>query len=384
MTRPRCRGDNQLLTLDELRRHAVARSLFPPTSLPQALEALGFVQADPIRAPARAQDLILRHRVTGYRAGDLDRQYSRLDIHEDFFINYGFVTDRVFRLMHPRRGEAPWSVSRGRHVKRLLEFIRDRGAVHPRQVDDHFSLGTVTNYWGGASNATTHLLDAMHYRGLLRVARREAGIRIYELHEHEPARVSPAERRRRLDALVDVVVNLYAPLPAASLSYAVRRLRYAAPQWAGELTAALHRAKARLAQARVGGTDWYWPAGEQPDGAEPREAVRLLAPFDPVVWDRRRFELFWNWPYRFEAYTPVPKRRWGYYALPLLWRDQVIGWANASVTGDELTIETSYVAGRPPRDRAFRPALADEQARMRVFLGLAPRRDHSVDPDLGS
>ena len=59
---------------------------------------------------------------------------------------YGFVTDRVFRLMHPRRGQAPWSVSRRRHVNGLLEFIRVRGPVHPRQVDEHFSLGTVTDY----------------------------------------------------------------------------------------------------------------------------------------------------------------------------------------------------------------------------------------------
>ena len=358
------------MTIDQLRRHAVTRSLFPPTSLPKALEAFGFVQADPIRAPARAQDLTLRHRVTNYRAGDLERQYSRLDVHEDFFINYGFVTDRVFRLMHPRRGPAPWSVARGRHVKRVLEFIRARGPVHPRQVDDHFSLGTVTNYWGGSSSATTHLLDAMHYRGLLRVVRREAGIRIYALREHPADRMDAPERRRRLDALVDVVVNIYAPLPAASMSYAVRRLRYAVPQWSNELTAALQRARHRLAHARVDGVDWYWPTGETPGAVEPDQAVRFLAPFDPVVWDRRRFELFWKWPYRFEAYTPVPKRRWGYYALPLLWRDDVIGWANASVAEGALRIDVGYVAGTPPRDRRFRQALADERARLCAFLDL--------------
>ncbi|EWS60580.1 hypothetical protein Y695_04569 [Hydrogenophaga sp. T4] len=55
--------------------------------------------------------------------------------------------------------------------------------------------------------------------------------------------------------------------------------------------------------------------------------MRLLAPFDPVVWDRDRFERLWDWAYRFEAYTPPAKRVRGYYAMPLLWRDQVIGWA---------------------------------------------------------
>ena len=368
------------MTIDELRRYAVTRSLFPPTSLPKALEALGFVQADPIRAPARAQDLTLRHRVTNYRAGDLERRYSRLRVHEDFFINYGFVTDRVFHLMHPRRGHVPWSAARGRHVKRRLEFSRTRGPVHPREVDDHFSLGTVTNFWGGSSSATTHLLDAMHYRGLLRVVRREAGIRIYGLHEHAPVPLDARERRVRLDALIDVVVNIYAPLPAASLSQAVRRLRYAVPQWSNALTGALQRARHRLAHARVDGVDWYWPSfargaaegrPEQPEAAEVDDTVRLLAPFDPVVWDRRRFELLWGWPYRFEAYTPVPKRQWGYYALPLLWRDRIIGWGNAAVAGRALTLDVGYVAGQPPRDRRFRQALADERDRLRAFLGLA-------------
>ena len=79
------------LTLDTLRSHAVARSLFKPTTLGRAIDKLGFVQADPIRAPARAQDLTLRHRVKDYRAGDLERRYARLDVEEDFFVNYGFL-----------------------------------------------------------------------------------------------------------------------------------------------------------------------------------------------------------------------------------------------------------------------------------------------------
>ena len=98
--------------------------------------------------------------------------------------------------------------------------------------------------------------------------------------------------------------------------------------------------------------------------------MRLLAPFDPVVWDRRRFESLWGWAYRFEAYTPVSKRRLGYYALPLLWRDHVIGWANLSVKDGSLVSEAGYVASAPPRDRGFRRALGEELGRVRHFLGL--------------
>ena len=358
------------MTLDDLRRAAVAQTLFTPTTLQRALDALGFVQADPIRAPARAQDLTLRHRVTGYRAGDLERRYSRLDIHEDFFVNYGFVTGAVQALMHPRGGPRPWTAARGRHVNALLDFVRTRGSVHPRQVDEHFSHGTVTNYWGGSSSATTHLLDAMHYRGLLRVVRREAGIRIYATHEHEAGSRGTATRRAHLDALVDVIVGNYAPLPAASLSNLVRRLRYAVPQWTGELERTLQRARRRLTHARVEGIDWYSPAGPASAIAGPEDVVRLLAPFDPVVWDRRRFEILWGWAYRFEAYTPPPKRKLGYYALPLLWRDRVIGWGNVSMKNGTLQSDLGYIASQPPQDRVFRRALEEELNRLSVFLGL--------------
>ena len=358
------------MTFDDLRRAAVARSLFAPTTLQGALDRLGFVQADPIRAPARAQDLTLRHRVIGYRAGDLERHYGDLDVYEDVFVNYGFVTGAVQALMHPRGARTAWAPGRGKRARALLEFVRARGTVHPREVDEHFSHGTVTNYWGGLSSATTHLLDAMHYRGWLRVARREAGIRLYAAHEHAAVPRDRAARHARLDALTDVVVGIYAPLPASSLSTVVRRLRYAVPQWAGELDAALQRAKRRLAHARVDGTDWYWPASDPAFDDGPDDLVHLLAPFDPLVWDRRRFEILWGWAYRFEAYTPIKKRKLGYYALPLLWRDRVIGWANVSVKDKRLKADFGYVASRPPRVRDFRRALEDELDRLHAFLGL--------------
>jgi uncharacterized protein YcaQ len=351
----------------------VARTLFAPTTLARAIDRLGFIQADPIRAPARAQDLTLRHRVRNYRAGDLERLYPKLAIEEDFFVNYGFLPRGVQALMHPRIARKKWSRTRQDKADALLEFIRARGVAHPRDVDAHFKHGKVRNWFGGSTNASTQLLDEMHYRGLVRVAARQGGARLYCARDTTQAASEPDQA---MDALVDVIVRKYAPLPERSLSELVSRLRGGAPQWAREVGPALQRARIRLPSAEVEGVRWYWPVGETPFASKwaskdhDHGAARLLAPFDPLVWDRRRFEFLWNWSYRFEAYTPAAKRVRGYYALPLLWRDEIIGWGNLTVVDQQLKAEIGYVNKGAPRDRAFKRALDEELQRMEKFLGL--------------
>ena len=219
-------------------------------------------------------------------------------------------------------------------------------------------------------------------RHAARGAARSAASAIYAPHEHGAAPTDAAARRAQLDALVDVVVRKYAPLPAASLSYLVSRLRYAVPQWHGELSAALQRAQGSASShARVDGHRLVLAgrraaAAARRDGASP-DTVRLLAPFDPVVWDRRRFELLWGWAYRFEAYTPAAEaqarllRAAAALARP---RDR-LGQSRRSRTGSSQS-DFGYVAAQPPRDRAFARELEAELERMRAFLGLdAPAAD---------
>jgi uncharacterized protein YcaQ len=351
----------------------VARTLFAPTTLARAIDRLGFIQADPIRAPARAQDLTLRHRVRDYCAGDLERLYPTLAIEEDFFVNYGFLPRDTHTLMHPRIARKKWSKARQEKANALLEFVQARGVTHPRDVHAHFKHGKVRNWFGGSTNASTQLLDEMHYRGLVRIAARQGGTRLYSARDTTQAASDP---HHAMDALVDVIVRKYAPLPERSLSELVSRLRSGAPQWARECRPALQRARMRLPSAEVESVRWYWPVGETPSASKwaskdfDHGVARLLAPFDPVVWDRRRFELLWNWSYRFEAYTPAAKRVRGYYAMPLLWRDEIIGWANLLVVHKQLKAEMGYVSGNAPRDRAFKLALDEELQRMERFLGL--------------
>src|SRR5215510_230062 len=135
-------------SLTWVRRQAVGWSL--PRSagtLAATLAQIEFVQADPIQAPAPAQDLILRQRVRGYRIGDLDRHYPALDVDEDRLYAYGFVARRLRRYLYPRRDRR---AAEGRFVltgraAEVLAFVRGRGVTHPREVQEHFGHERVTN-----------------------------------------------------------------------------------------------------------------------------------------------------------------------------------------------------------------------------------------------
>jgi uncharacterized protein YcaQ len=353
-------------TIKALRRHAIATSLFPPTTLKKAIERLGFVQADPIRSPARAQDLILRHRVKAYRAGDLEAKYPKLGIEEDFLYAYGFLPQASWQLLHPR------TVGKlSRQEKRVFDLVSERRHLHPRELEEHLGRAREINAWGGYSKATTRILHSLHYRGLLRVSGRENGIRIYQAIAAPDGNSTATDGRERLRNLILLIARILAPVPERSLRAALQHLAHAAPALEGRhavLSALI--TSGELASVEVEGLRYLWPAGPLAQ-KRPDPLVRILAPFDPVVWDRRRFEHFWGWAYRFEAYTPVSKRTLGYYAMPLLWRDDVIGWVNISRDRGGLHVQTGF-AKPEPTEEAFRQEFEAEIERIRKFL-LAER-----------
>jgi len=357
----------------QLRRYAIARSLFEVTSLPRAIARLGFVQADPMRAPARAQDLILAQRVENYRTGELERRYPRLAIEEAFFFNYGFLPRESLRLLHPRgepRSWDAWDATMQARAGEVLGFLREHGGALAKDVQARFDHGHIKR-WGADLKVSTHLLDGLHYRGLVRVVRREGGARVYQAVDVATQDDSPGMRLSRARELLDVAVHLYAPLPAASLGYLCGLLRHGVPHLAAEMRELQEHAKSRYAHVQVDGVLWFWPEGEKPVAAGDLvdNRVRFLAPFDPVVWDRRRFQLFWGWEYKLEAYVPAHKRRMGHYAMPMLWCDKAVGWANLKVVDGRLQHELGF-AGPEPRGRAFRLALEEALQQMQNFLRL--------------
>jgi uncharacterized protein len=345
--------------LKDLRRQAIAASLFRPGTLRQAVDRLGFVQADPIRAPARAQDLILRHRVKDYRVGDLEQHYHRLGLEEDHFYAHGFMPQSTWRLLPSRARRRLTALE-----KRVLEIAATHERIHPSDLEAYFGRKRAVNAWGGLSKATTRALHFLHHHGFLRVAGREAGIRVYEA---TPQTRDPLESSERFRQLILIVASILGPLSERSLratlgfltirGQALKSLRSAIPTLmeSGE-----------LAQATVDSERYLWRADHILTN-RPNETVRFLSPFDPLVWDRRRFESFWGWQYRFEAYVPAPKRKLGYYAMPLLWRDDVIGWVNASNQAGKVTVEPGFIKAKP-KEAAFRQEFQAEVARLQSFL----------------
>ncbi len=350
------------MNTSDLRRYAIHNTFSRPTTLKRALQRLVFVQADPIRSPARAQDLILRHRVSDYRAGDLEEKYPNLDIEEDIVYAYGFVSRPLYELLHPRPLK-----KRSPIEDAALEIIRVNGLTHPRALAKELATKSVKNYWGGSSNETTRALESLHRHGLLRVAKREKGIRLYEPARETSETLPPAERYLRI---VEAAIKIFAPAPEKNIHSTlapVRRILFGKKRMPTNVEPLIKDGTIR--RETVDGVAYLWPAGKFPKKEVPQD-VRILAPFDPLVWDRQRFEHFWGWKYRFEAYTPANKRIRGYYAMPLLWREEIIGWANINTTDGKLETKIGY-ADKRPEEKDFTDALESELDHMRRFLGCA-------------
>ncbi len=353
---------NRGMNAREFRRRLVAGSFRRYSRVSAAMLGLQFVQADPIRSPARAQDLILRQRVDGYHAGDLEKEYPELEVEEGFLFAYGFMTSDVWRNLR-------WRGTKGLSATErvVLEAVREIGEAHPRDLDERFGRKLVRNAWGGQSLATKRMLEELQDRGYLRVSRRRNGIRVYQVPEQtDEAAVDP---RLRYSRLVLTTIHVFGPVEKSFLITELGHLNHMIPdrkKRVGVVDQLLD--SGRLADINVEGSSYLWKEADW-ESEDVSSVVRFLSPFDPLVRDRQRFERLWGWRYRFEAYVPAAKRERGYYAMPLLWGEQVIGWVNAAIEGERLRLDTGFV-GERPAGKGFRRAFEDEAEAMASFLGL--------------
>jgi len=350
------------MSIHSLIKVALNTSLFPQTTLPRAFHQLAFIQADPIQSPARAQDLILRHRVKNYKNGDLEKHYKELEIEEDFLYAHGFMTNDVWRLLHPRPTTRLSMLD-----KKVLEVVQKDGEMYPKDIAKYFDNKKVTNWWGGTSHATSMALERLHYYGFIKIIGRNKGLRRYAYLPRQEQSLSSDERAQKL---ILAVVNILQPVAFPTLKQSLFRIR----RFFGPTQKHIdHLLKTGiLTKQKIDGLEYIFSHHTQPTTHDSQlttnnlQQVKFLAPFDPIVWDRLRFEHLWGWPYRFEAYVPASKRIRGYYAMPLLWDTEVIGWANVAKNGDVVLGYTN----KEPTNARYKEALGKEIQAMKRFLGL--------------
>ncbi|MGH3430131.1 MAG: DNA glycosylase AlkZ-like family protein, partial [Terriglobales bacterium] len=247
-------------TVEDLRVLAMRAALLTSAgSLAGVINELGFIQYDPIRRPARAQDLILHQRVGGYRCGDLDRRYGKLRLEEGFFYIYGAMTPELYRLLHPRRDRRrpDEAYQPSGLAAEVLAAVREQGPTHPRSLEKQFGRTRAVNGWGGFSAATTRALEQLHYHGLLRITYREAGVKVFAPTESPLHGLTEAERRR---TLILRLARILAPVREGSLRGALNQLgRYGGVKIEYDSTVADLLASNRLAETTIDGARYLWP-----------------------------------------------------------------------------------------------------------------------------
>jgi uncharacterized protein len=392
------------------RRFLVMRHLLaPPRALPpepgsvmRVVDRLGSLQFDPLEVAGRNHDLTLLARIAGYR-----REWTDGLLYRDRLL---YETYNKMLSLVPT-AELPWfRISwdrvRARHeggafdehaplVAELLARIRADGPLSSAAFGQRASIDW---YWG-PTNQVRALLEALAEAGIIALARREGNRRFYDLTERLfPADLlahRPTEREQQLHRLLSRFrgngllgetgeASLWAGIGTSGeraayrdelvdageiLPVAVEGFRGPRFVVADELPLLDEAIAAVEAEGTPAGP---WSVG-RPAGAEP--GVALLAPLDPLAWERDLLLRLWAFDYRWEVYTPAAKRRWGYYVLPLLYGDRLVGRIEPRIdrrAGVLRVLDLWWEDGFDPLDGAnpgFVPALADALRAHAAFAG---------------
>lgn len=385
------------ISAEHARRFLVQRHhLAPPRALPaepesvlRVVQRVGSLQFDPLEVPgARNHDLVLHARIAGYDRSWLDRWLYAPDRRLIEVYNKSLNILPIDELPHYRlaweRADA-WYRDRilseqAEVAEAILETIRREGPLSTAAFRHH---NHAIDWWWAPTPAARAVMEALFVTGRLGIARREGNRRFYDLLE----RLVPADLlalreseedalRHRLWSRFRAVGLMSSPGPSDVMygtgSAAQRRA------WTAELVES-----GALSAVEVEGLkgERYLPAEELPiletaAGAAPPPAVTFLAPLDPFVWDRGLLRDLFGFDYLWEVYVPAAKRRWGYYVLPMLFGDRLVGRIEPrrdKSSPDLRILGVWFQDGFSPMEEPhFVPALAEALRAYQAFVG-APR-----------
>jgi uncharacterized protein len=301
-----------------------------PKATPAAVAHLGYLQIDTIYVIERSHHHILHTRIPSYRREHLHQAQSIDKTVFEYWthaLSYLPTESLRFHVGHMRRDWQRHIVWRGQvspgDLRRVLSRIRRHGAITIRDIDSDV-LGEKDYAWG-SRKPSKRALEAAFFKGLVTVSQRAGMLKTYELltrHFSCDRLPRAATEREILNYLLDRALRSQGIVSVESICYqdaprkpAMRRL----------LEAGVRRKE--LIPVQVEGARFpHWIRADAldtiPDPAP--EQTHILSPFDPLIIQRKRLRLFFDYEYRFEAYVPRHKRVFGYFVCPVLIGDRIV------------------------------------------------------------
>lgn len=352
------------------------------------VERIGFVQIDSINTVERAHHMILFARRHGYAQTQLPRLVEKTrGLFENWTHDAALIPTRFFPYWarkfadeHKRFTSSRWWAEAGPDFPRVLDQVRDRVAAEGPLLARDFGEERARpsgGWWDWTPSKMA--LEFLWRTGVLAVARREGFQKVYDLTE----RVIPEAHRGAVpdpEAVIDwacrsALERLGVGRPGEIAGFWDLIPIREAEQWCDRLTR-----NGGLCVAHVQGADGKTTAAFAPADIKARlaaaapapEVLRLLSPFDPVIRNRQRLERLFGFDYRFEAFVPEAKRRWGYYVFPILEGDRFVGRIDMRArreTGD-LAVADLWWEPRIRPSKARLSRLDRQLDRIRRFAGV--------------
>jgi uncharacterized protein YcaQ len=302
-----------------------------PAATARAVEHLGYVQIDTINVIERSHHHILWNRIPEYRRADLRQAQSvEKTVFEYWTHALSYVPTRDLRFFipamkrHKREGHKWLSSVKPADLRKVMRLIRRDGALTIRDIDDDV-LVDKEHLWA-SRKPSKRALQLAFYTGVLTISERNGMLKTYELMarhfgwDKPPKGASASEATaylldRALGAQGVVSLDSICHLDAPSKP-AIRRL----------IEARVRRNELKPVALEGAGKLEHWaePATLESAGGAALELVHILSPFDPLIIQRKRTHLFFDYEHRFEAYVPKEKRVLGYFALPVLVGDDIV------------------------------------------------------------
>jgi uncharacterized protein YcaQ len=350
-----------------------------PEATRAAVEHLGYVQIDTIHVIERSHHQILYTRIPGYERDHLRRaQTIDKTVFEYWTHALSYVPTRDMRFyigamkQHWQSRSTWFTAVKKADLRRVLALIRKHGPLTIRDIDDDV-LVEKDHAWA-SRKPSKRALQLAFYRGVVTVSQRTGMLKTYELMsrhfgwERPPKRASETEV---LNYLLDRALGSQGVVSVDSACYldaprkpAMRRL----------IETRVRRKELVPVELEGAGTLQHWARPEALDAAfdASRESVYILSPFDPLIHQRKRLHLFFDYEHRFEAYVPKDKRLFGYFAQPVLVGDEIVAVVDLKTDRERQKLLVQQWTWVSKRSRRLRKRQIEEALHRFERFQLAP------------